>query len=62
MWMVVFVSIEETHVMPHEDLIEHIPSNDCICGPILNYFVEGMYVAMHSSLDGREFNEPDLDD
>lgn len=41
------------HVYPVNDLIEHEDSDDCICGPDLE-FVSGGVVILHHSLDGRE--------
>jgi hypothetical protein len=43
----------ELDVTPVGDLIEHDLSDDCVCGPDVN-FVEGGTVVVHHSLDGRE--------
>lgn len=47
-------------VIPLEDLTDHQPKDDCICGPT-NEFVEGKtstgFICTHHSLDGREANE-----
>lgn len=53
------------HVVPVDDLIEHDTSGqeDCACGPMSRPVKreDGSvgWVIVHSSLDGRELNEPD---
>lgn len=51
----------DIHVVPIGDLIEHALSDDCVCVPNQKP-VEANdgsigWVAIHSSLDGRELNE-----
>ena len=49
------------HTLPVADLVEHnSDSDDCICGPDIE-FVEGGKHVVHHSLDGREHHEPDHD-
>lgn len=43
------------HVMPIDDLREHIDSIDCWCKPTIK---ENGSVVVHNSLDGREYSEP----
>jgi len=59
MWLAVVVTEEEIHILPHEDLIEHMESEECVCGPSLQDLGDGQIMISHASLDGREFNEPD---
>ena len=45
------------HVVPVNDLILHdIDSDDCVCGPSVE-FCDGGAVVVHHSLDGREAKE-----
>lgn len=44
------------HVLPINDLVEHIDSEECICGPDIEYVGPG-WLCSHHSLDGRELNE-----
>lgn len=46
------------HVIPIDDLIEHEETEDCVCGPEVE-FVPGGAVIGHHSLDGRELEEVD---
>jgi hypothetical protein len=43
----------KAHVVPCQDWIEHESSDDCVCGPDIR-FVDGGYIVVHHSLDGRE--------
>lgn len=49
------------HIMPTHDLIEHEMTEDCICGPDLefvdNKILGERYLYCHHSLDGRELFE-----
>lgn len=51
----------DIHVTPIDDLIEHVDSGDCICvpnqKPVLRADGSIGWLAIHSSLDGRELNE-----
>ena len=53
--------IEDMHVYPVNDLIEHdTESEDCICGPRTDFVQTDHgdgYIILHHSLDGREINE-----
>lgn len=50
----------EAHVRPIDDLVEHVFSLECICGPTRETDEEtGNIVVVHHSLDGRELEEPD---
>lgn len=45
------------HVLPITDLIEHAESDDCPCGPTVEYVQDERgsgWLATHHSLDGRE--------
>lgn len=44
------------HVLPTGDLIEHEESDDCVCGPDVE-FREGGAIIAHHSLDRREQHE-----
>jgi hypothetical protein len=41
------------HVYPFNDLMLHIASNRCVCGPKWRYQPRG-WMFVHASLDGRE--------
>lgn len=43
------------HVIPVDDLREHVERSDCWCEPTIDDEVHNMYV--HHSLDRREFYE-----
>lgn len=60
------------HTMPVDDLIMHIPQEDCVCVPSPRPITENIYIQdqdapigqtllgtiwIHHSLDGRESNE-----
>lgn len=48
---------KDTHIIPDQDLIEHQPDSDCICGPTHRSNTttgELRWVVEHHSLDGRE--------
>ena len=53
--------MSELHVEPISDLIEHITSEDCPCGPTIERVVrdDGSdgWICVHHSLDGRERHE-----
>lgn len=57
MWVCVSNSLEEMHVIPHNDLIEHTESEDCVCMPQGTELGHGQWMYSHSSLDGREHKE-----
>jgi hypothetical protein len=59
MWIVIGTHPNEMHIVPFDDLIEHEETVDCICGPAVIYLDDGLKTITHSSLDGREQNEPD---
>lgn len=47
------------HVEPINDVIEHnTASDDCVCGPDIEYLENGGKLVTHHSLDGRENTEP----
>lgn len=50
------MKVHKVHVVPKDDLIEHLPDDDCPCGPTPK-FEEGGVVMVHHSLDGRELVE-----
>lgn len=45
------------HILPRDDLIEHEESEDCVCGPDVE-FREGGAIIAHHALDRREQHEP----
>ena len=50
------------HTFPVNDLVEHsTDSDECICGPDVEYVENGRELVKHHSLDGREHREPDHD-
>lgn len=55
--------VNELHVIPLNDLIEHRSADDCPCGPAARPVVrdDGSmgWLQVHHSLDGREFREKD---
>lgn len=48
--------MQELHVMPNNDQIEHYEDQQCLCGPSVEIVSNGVIV-VHHSLDGREKNE-----
>lgn len=60
MWVCIRNSFEEIHIIPHNDLIEHTESEDCVCGPQTTDLSDGQWLHTHASLDGREIKEADL--
>lgn len=44
------------HVIPVNDLIEHITKSTCICHPRID-IVEGGMIVIHDALDGRVVSE-----
>lgn len=57
-------SVQQTedgaHVVPVADIVQHTESDDCVCGPTVEY-VHGEtgsgWLTTHHSLDGRERHE-----
>lgn len=49
------------HVRPINDLLEHEPAEDCVCGPAVQAVArdDGStgWLVVHNSLDGREQHE-----
>jgi len=45
------------HVVPENDLKEHIISADCECCPVVYVYDNGNKVISHNSYDGREHIE-----
>lgn len=48
--------MNELHVVPTDDLIQHEDSESCVCMPTPE-FAPGGVVLVHHSLDGRELRE-----
>ena len=44
------------HVTPVDDLIAHEETDECVCGPDVQ-FMPGGTLTVHHALDGREFSE-----
>jgi hypothetical protein len=53
--------ITHLHVMPARDLVEHVSSEDCVCGPrtepVFRDDGSNGWISVHSSLDRRELTE-----
>lgn len=47
----------QLHLTPHGDAIEHEDSMDCCCGPV----VRPGEIIYHPSLDGREHDNPPME-
>jgi hypothetical protein len=45
------------HVVPVNDLVEHEDSEDCVCGPDVEFVEPHGWLVSHHSLDGREESE-----
>lgn len=49
---------DNEHIIPVDDLIDHDPESDCICGPTLKPVARGDgsygWLLIHHALDGRE--------
>ena len=54
---------QESHVRPLSDGIDHLPSDECPCGPVTEPVPrpDGSvgWLVSHRSFDGREMDEPD---
>jgi len=48
--------MSDIHVLPLEDIKDHIESDLCECNPKVIY-IEGEKIIIHHSYDGREFLE-----
>lgn len=55
---------EVLHVLPAGDVIQHVTSGDCLCGPSMRFVtapdspsVTYGWIYVHHSLDGRESRE-----
>lgn len=62
MWLAIAVEPDELHIVPQNDFIEHTTSEECICGPSVDYFPdrymdEDFKLIIHVSLDGRELSQ-----
>jgi len=40
--------------MPVDDLVQHEPVDDCVCGPSIELLETGEWLIIHESLDRRE--------
>jgi hypothetical protein len=45
---------ERVVLSPENDLIDHDPTGDCVCGPYIEHLGGKDWLYMHASLDGRE--------
>jgi len=55
MWKAISVSENEIHIVPHLDVIEHAPSESCVCGPKTNYYPQDdLKLVYHAALDSRK--------
>lgn len=61
-WIVYTVN-DDAHFVPASDVVEHTLTDECICGPRSEAIrrADGSFgwIAVHNSIDGREFSEPD---
>lgn len=48
---------QDVHVMPVEDLREHVERDDCWCRPLVLRSEDSDRVVIHHSEDGRELVE-----
>lgn len=51
-------TVQSVHVLPNQDAIEHQVSDECICGPDVEFVGGDTVLHLHHSLDGREHGEP----
>jgi hypothetical protein len=60
-WLGVKVADGSMHVFPSNDLVDHLPTEDCICGPSFDPVPrpDGTIGTLysHHSMDGCEFSE-----
>lgn len=59
MWLAIAHGPDEMHIVPHNDLIEHTESDECVCGPATSHPDDNLTVVTHASLDGREIIDLD---
>lgn len=45
------------HILPIDDLREHVEQRSCWCGPELSRLADGVILVTHNALDGRELVE-----
>lgn len=45
------------HVLPIDDLREHVEQRTCWCEPVLERAKDGVLIVTHNALDGRELVE-----
>lgn len=45
------------HVLPVNDLMEHVEDETCECKPTIRYVDGGGKIVIHNSWDGREYWE-----
>jgi hypothetical protein len=45
------------HVLPIDDLREHVENRDCWCKPVLSRTDDNRILVTHNALDGRELVE-----
>ena len=50
--------LDNNHIVPNNDLEEHLISFDCWCDPEIRYDFPP-YLIIHNSADKREYNELD---
>lgn len=48
---------QTVHVMPVNDMREHVESGDCWCQPSIERFSNGNALIVHNAMDGRELVE-----
>lgn len=56
-WLAERVGSNRAHALPLEDLVEHEPTDFCLCGPRIEPIIGSSCVVVHASLDGRELTE-----
>lgn len=52
--MIATDEIDRWHVLPINDIKEHIESEDCECEPTVEVQENGNVVIVHNAFDGRE--------
>ena len=49
----------DTHIIPLDDLVQHLEIRQCLCRPAVEEFSNGNAVVVHNAADGREYFEAD---
>lgn len=61
MWTRISGMANGPHIVPVDDLVDHVTDSGCVCGPTREYVKQDtgvkMWIVIHHSLDGREKDE-----